>query len=317
MATPAFIAGDWGTSNLRLSLCSEDGTALAERSGPGVATLNGALEPCFSALAADWDRGYGTLPSVLCGMAGSTLGWREVPYLAAPADPDAIADAALRFTASSRSIAILPGVSCRNRLGAPDVMRGEETQIAGAFSLAPELREGLHVLCLPGTHTKWVVLEDGTIQHFLTGITGELFEILHRYSVLAGQTAPQTIHVSPPFLRALEQTRLYPEAELVHLLFQARSRPLCGDMPPENAGAFLSGLVVGQDVSGAMRVLHNTLRTCGDIVVIGSPALCQLYAAAFETRGISSQSLDGGSASLAGLAGAYRQIFSRAATDAD
>ena len=78
------------------------------------------------ALVADWDRAHGALPATLCGMAGSTMGWREVPYLPAPADPTSIAASALRFEAAGRPIAILPGVSCRNRLSAPDVMRGEE-----------------------------------------------------------------------------------------------------------------------------------------------------------------------------------------------
>ena len=115
----------------------------------------------FAAAVAAWDKAHGMLPAVLGGMVGSTIGWKEVPYLRCPAKPQAIAGAALRFEAGGRAIAILPGLSCTGKTGAPDVMRGEETQILGALRLHPELAQRppsvLHARhpCQMGCGGKW------------------------------------------------------------------------------------------------------------------------------------------------------------------
>src|SRR5476649_2586079 len=155
MSRAAFIAGDWGTSRLRLYLCDTAGNVLARGEGEGASVADCAGR--FAASVASWDKAHGALPAVLSGMVGSTIGWREVPYLKCPAKPATIADAALRFEADGRAIAILPGLSCVGKTGAPDVMRGEETQILGALRLHPHLAKGRHALCLPGTHTKWEI----------------------------------------------------------------------------------------------------------------------------------------------------------------
>src|SRR5579883_1931070 len=127
MTRAAFIAGDWGTSRLRLYLCDQTGQVLARGEGEGASAPDCAGR--FAAAVADWDRSHGALPALLSGMVGSTIGWREVPYLHCPAKPSAIAAAALRFDVEGRAVAILPGLSCTATTGAPDVMRGEETQI--------------------------------------------------------------------------------------------------------------------------------------------------------------------------------------------
>src|SRR4051812_31127503 len=182
MSRAAFIAGDWGTSRLRLFLCDTRGHVLARGEGEGA-----SVPDCggrFAAAVLAWDKAHGVLPAVLSGMVGSTIGWREVPYLKCPARPSAIAEAALRFESGERAIAILPGLSCRGKTGAPDVMRGEETQILGALRLHSHFAKGRHVVCLPGTHTKWAVITDGAVTQFQTALSGELFELLRRHSVL-------------------------------------------------------------------------------------------------------------------------------------
>src|SRR5450432_3790284 len=183
MSKAAFIAGDWGTSRLRLYLCDAGGHVLARGEGEGAAVPDCAGR--FAAAALPWDKAYGVLPAILSGMVGSTIGWREVPYLKCPARPETIAAAALRFEAAGRTIAILPGLSCRGKTGAPDVMRGEETQILGALRLHSRLAKGRHVFCLPGTHAKWAVVSDGAVTQFQTALSGELYELLRRHSVLA------------------------------------------------------------------------------------------------------------------------------------
>src|SRR5688572_17074619 len=170
--TPAFILGDWGTSRLRLYLCDAANNVLETREARGAAAARGEHEQVLDTETAAWHADAGPLPVVLCGMVGSSIGWVQAPYLAAPADPQRLATASLSLRGGA--VRIVPGVSCRNRLGAPDVMRGEETQILGALSLEPALRRGAHLVCLPGTHTKWVVVRDGAIVEFLTAPAGEL-----------------------------------------------------------------------------------------------------------------------------------------------
>ncbi|RZA11169.1 MAG: 2-dehydro-3-deoxygalactonokinase, partial [Lysobacteraceae bacterium] len=188
MTKAAFIAGDWGTSRLRLYLCDAQCVVLARAEGEGAA-VPGHADRLAAALA-PWDAAHGKLPAILGGMVGSTIGWREVPYLHCPARAEAVAGAALRFDHDGRAIAIVPGLSCTAPTGAPDVMRGEEVQILGALRLNPELATGRHVFCMPGTHTKWVVVEDGAVLTFLSAPSGELFEVLSRHSVLARDSGP-------------------------------------------------------------------------------------------------------------------------------
>src|SRR5262249_19578742 len=147
-----------------------------------------------------------------------------------PAKPEAIAKDALCFAANGRDIAIAPGLTCRNRLLAPDMMRGEETQILGAIRCEPKLAKGRQFLCMPGTHTKGVSLKDGVIDTFLTALTGELSDVLHNHSVLVNAGGAAETVGGSEFARALEQTKMYPDAELIHLLFEVRSRQLKGEL---------------------------------------------------------------------------------------
>ncbi|MDB5739797.1 MAG: 2-dehydro-3-deoxygalactonokinase [Alphaproteobacteria bacterium] len=167
MTKPAFIAGDWGTSRLRLYLCDASGAVLARTEGEGAAV--GGHADRFAAAVAAWDGEHGVLPAVLGGMVGSTIGWKDVPYLACPARPEAIAGAALCFEQDGRAIAIVPGLRCAG----PDVMRGEEVQILGALRLNPALARGRHVFCMPGTHAKWVTVQDGAVLDFNTALSGQ------------------------------------------------------------------------------------------------------------------------------------------------
>ncbi|HKE44443.1 MAG TPA: 2-dehydro-3-deoxygalactonokinase, partial [Steroidobacteraceae bacterium] len=173
MGRAALVAGDWGTSHLRLTLCDATGSVLDTASGPGASEARGRFAEIFDSLIAGWTREHGELRALLSGMVGSSFGWISAPYLPCPVSTDTLAGACAVLREGS--VRIIPGVSCRNRLDAPDFMRGEETQILGALQLNPSLRKGRHLLCLPGTHTKWVLIANGSLLDFITATTGELF----------------------------------------------------------------------------------------------------------------------------------------------
>jgi len=297
--TARFIGGDWGTSRLRLFLCDGQGAALARRDGPGIAEAGGGAAEIFANLTRDWDAG---LPAVLSGMVGSTIGWREAPYRACPAAPAAIAQAALRFEDNGRRIAIIPGLSCTNASGLFDVMRGEETQLLGALRLKPELARGRHLFCLPGTHAKWALLQDGAVVRFQTALSGELFALLAQHSVLArGADAASPGH--PAFAAGVQAAR--DPAGLLHLLFSTRSRQLSGEIAKEEAASYLSGLIIGAEVDAALRLFAPQ----GAIALVCTPALASLYDAVLKTHGLAAFALDGDGAVLAGLAFLHAQLF--------
>lgn len=299
MTAPAFIAGDWGTSRLRLFLCARDGAVLERREGPGIAEAGARAAEIFAGLTTDWDK---ALPALLSGMVGSTIGWREAAYRACPAAPDAIADAALRFEYGGRQIAIVPGLSCTNASGLFDVMRGEETQLLGALRLKPELARGRHLFCQPGTHAKWVLVEDGAVIRFQTALSGELFALLSQHSVLArGAGAPSTTHAA--FAEGVRAARN--EAGLLHLLFSTRSRQLSGEIAKAEAASYLSGLIVGAEIEAAIRLFAPQ----GDVGLICTPALAAAYQAALQTHGLGTRVLDGDDTVLAGLTFLHSQLF--------
>jgi 2-dehydro-3-deoxygalactonokinase len=304
MSEAAFIAGDWGTSRLRLYLCDAGGHVLARGQGEGASAPDCAAR--FAAAVTPWDKAHGILPAVLCGMVGSTIGWREVPYLKCPAKPAAIADAALRFEADGRAIAILPGLSCRGKTGAPDVMRGEETQILGVLRLHSQLAKGRHVFCLPGTHTKWVAVTDGAVTQFQTALSGELFELLRRHSVLARDSSDVDAQ-SPAFALGLEFARQ--KADLLHLLFSARSRVVTGEMAKGDAASYLSGLILGKDIA-TTTALFDIALTDSPVQIICTPELAALYGKALGAYDVKSVAIDGDRAALAGLVHAHTEIFS-------
>jgi 2-dehydro-3-deoxygalactonokinase len=300
----SFIGGDWGTSHLRLFLCDAQGMALDSRTGPGAVGAGGHFSDIFESLAAPWEQSLGTLPAVLCGMVGSSIGWTLAPYVACPAIPEQIADACVTLRAGS--VHIVPGLSCRNRFDAPDFVRGEETQILGAQQLNPALSQGRRLLCLPGTHTKWVLVEDGSVREFLTAPTGELYAVVSEHSVLVGRGGRGTTRTDTgAFENGLASFNAFPHAQLLHRLFECRSRRLSGEL--RAPAGYLSGLLIASDVHGALRLLSSSTET-RLVYVIGSSDLTQLYATALASHGYEALQVEGAAASRAGLAQVHRRL---------
>ena len=296
MSAAAFIAGDWGTSNLRLALCDDDGQALELRKGPGAAEARGKFPETLDALSAQWRAAHGELPVFLCGMVGSAFGWKEAPYLACPAQAYELAD---ELVSPRPHVHIVPGMKCVNPLGAPDVMRGEETQLLGAG-----IDSNRALVCMPGTHTKWVSLHGGGVQEFLTVPTGELFAMLCDHSVIVRDPSTPMTHRAAEFERGLAESTHHPGIPVLHKIFQARTLRLDKQLAPEGAASWLSGLLVGTDVAGALSLLGTGSET---VHVVGTPALAQAYSAALARAGRKAQVIDGEEAAFAGLAHLHRQ----------
>ena len=301
---PHLLALDWGTSRLRAFLMCA-GEVVAEReSAHGIQHLPepgpGGYATALAQLAGDWLEHQPELPLLACGMVGSAQGWREAPYVPCPADAAALAAQAVPVeTAHGRPMWIVPGVSCDFAGAAPgrlpDVMRGEETQIAGYLASDPGF-DG--TLCLPGTHCKWVRIARGRVEAFQTYMTGEMFSLISRQSVLRlslGGAVPDAGAAASGAADALAD----PHAAQREL-FSLRAGALLHNLVPEQAAGRLSGLLIGAELGAARDFWHNR-RT----IIIGAPELAALYETPMRTAGADARRMDGAQLVLAGLTAAH------------
>ncbi|WP_259782364.1 2-dehydro-3-deoxygalactonokinase [Aestuariispira ectoiniformans] len=293
-----WVAVDWGTSNLRAWLIGDDNTNIEQRSSDqGMGRLEpGDFEPVLLSMLSGWLPADGVLPVLICGMAGARQGWAEAPYLTVPCSPPTAAGAITPPTKDPRlRVRILPGL-CQTEPA--DVIRGEETQLAGLLAQAPTF-EG--VVCLPGTHTKWVQITGGTISTFRTFMTGELFGLLARQSVLR-HTVTDCGWDNKAFAATLIDS-IAPPQTLTTRLFSLRAKDLLEGLDAAVARAQLSGMLIGTELAAL-----DPLWLLDEVVIIGDLKLSALYNEALALTGISARLLDAEAMTLAGLKTAYKRI---------
>lgn len=288
---PAFVAVDWGTSSFRGWLMAANGDALAETRGP-----EGMLHCAttgFAPVLSDHLVKLGAVPNLpvlICGMAGAKQGWIEAPYLRTPTRLDALHAGAQRVSTPG-DVRILPGIAQADAT-APDVMRGEETQLLGVTEAG---FTGL--VCIPGTHSKWIRIESGSVAAFTTYMTGELFSLIGQHSILkhaidndAGSPA-----ANDAFRDGLQRALNAPSA-LPASLFSLRAAQLLGFEKQADGAARLSGLLIGAEIADAgSRYGKHPVR------LIGAGPLKDLYAAALATAGFETTIVDAERASQQGL----------------
>nr|WP_310524828.1 2-dehydro-3-deoxygalactonokinase [Polymorphobacter sp.] len=278
---PEFVAVDWGTTNRRIySVNAGGGVSDVRADDRGVLSVTD-----FPADVAALRQLAGDVPLVLAGMVGSNRGWIEVPYVAAPAG---LADIAKAMARPMPGVAIVPGVMIDDAVR-PDVMRGEEVQVMGALALG---LTGDGLICLPGTHTKWVEIEDGHIVRFRTVMTGDILAALTAKSILSD------LLVHEPACDAMFEAGVDHALDMPDLnaeLFSVRARVVTGRMMPADAASRISGLLIGADVRIGLG------RGRADVVtVVGTPGLCSRFALALERAGRETVVVDGEAAFVAG-----------------
>ena len=287
-----WIAVDWGTSNLRIWAMGADGNVVAEkRSDEGMGGLESvAAEGVLLSHIEPW-LGDAMMPIIACGMVGSRQGWQEAPYNTTPTAP--IQNALKVKTTDARiDVRILAGI----KQDAPaDVMRGEETQIAGFMESRPEFGG---VICLPGTHSKWVEIRGGRVVKFQTVLTGELFALLSKQSVLRHSLGAWDHRA---FMHTLKATIQAPQ-NMFSTLFSIRARGL---LEGDNLGiARLSASLIGCELAGTTDYWQNQ-----EVVIIGTGELARLYALALQALGQKTEDYRASDLALNGLKSAYKEVF--------
>ena len=304
VSAPAYVAVDWGTSSFRLWLIGTDGGVLAERrSGEGMTTAarTGFAEVLHSHLAAV--SAPAGLPVLVCGMAGAKQGWVEAGYLDTPAALADIPAAAVRVPGLPADIRILPGLAQRDA-AAPDVMRGEETQLLGA---AAELGDGDHLVCMPGTHSKWVRLSGGRVTGFSTFMTGELFEAIATHTILSHALADAgAIAGDNDAFRAAVARMVANPALATSQMFSVRAGSLIAGLSPVDAKARLSGTLIGLEIAGALSLVAEGT----PVTLVVSGGLGALYKDALAAAGLSPVIIDADAAVRNGLAAGAKALWS-------
>ena len=272
--TKPFIGLDWGTTSFRAYLVDGEGavTDTVSASEGILAVKDGAFEAALESRISHWDK---ALPVIASGMITSRQGWVELPYVDCPAGPEDLAKTIhVKQLASGRVVHFLTGLHLKSESLGHDVMRSEETQVFGA------MYSGAMHFVTPGTHSKWIDVNDGKITNFATYVTGETFAVMKAHSIL-GRLMANDVDDDHEFLKGVDRAFADP-AGLLHKLFSARSLALYHELEPAKISSYLSGLIIGSEVSHAVSMRDST----NHYEILASPGIGGKYLAAMKHAGL-------------------------------
>ena len=292
------LAVDWGTSRLRVCLLDENGKVQGEaQSDLG---LTKAREVGFEKSLRDTAGKLleGVSAVMMSGMVGAQEGWRETPYLDCPCSAKDILGAMAQVNMEGVRMKIAPGVKCMHGQ-LPDVMRGEETQVLGAVSQGAG--DGVYVL--PGTHSKWVVVEEGRITQFKTFMTGDVYRAVRNNTIFGMAVDEEEEIDKEQFVGGVrEGTKAKSGGQLLSLMFSARTLRLFGKLENECVSSYLGGMMIGSEIAEGKGGFGAT-----EIMLVGSKRLCESYSLACKEIGIKPQFI-GEDTAVAGLC-LYRKLL--------
>lgn len=298
-----FLSCDWGTSSFRLRLVQAPAltTIAAVRADSGIAAtwqawqqtgLQGSghrrrfyldqIKPAIQSI----EQQAGPLPEhtplVISGMASSSIGMMELPYGVLPFSADGRGVVTHLQPANAdlpHDVLLISGVRSDN-----DVMRGEETQLIGCLAANPDAAtEGVFIF--PGTHSKHIQVKEGRAVNFQTYMTGELFELLRRHSILKDAVAvPEGASPSVPGDAFREGVSAGARQPLLHAAFGVRTNQLFGRFGKTENLDYLSGLLIGAELQSLLSA------AAGHIYLCGGAHLEKRYALALDVLGLAQHS---------------------------
>ena len=295
-----WIAADWGTTHMRAWAIGEEDNVLAFReSNEGMKDLQqNEFEPVLLKLIESWLDDTKVTTVMACGMVGSKQGWVETPYLKTPCVPIDNQQLTIATTKDNRiKVNLVPGVMQNY---SADIMRGEETQIAGFINKNPDFNG---VVCLPGTHTKWVNVKEGQITSFKTFMTGELFGVISNHTLIRHSISIKGWNQAG-FEAGIHEGFNNP-GSIASDLFSLRAESIVNDLDRDQARSTLSGLLLGVELNGAQTFWENS-----NVIIIGSQLLSDNYHQGLKILGGQSQLFSLETATLSGLSFAYRELNS-------
>jgi 2-dehydro-3-deoxygalactonokinase len=291
----AMIAVDWGTSNFRAYLLGPNGEVTDTRQADSgiMKVADGAFAPEFERLIGDWLKAHPKAPVLMAGMIGCEQGWSLATHVKLPTSLDALSRAMHPVEVGpGRTGYIVPGLTTLDLGGVPDIIRGEETQVAGIMD---ELPGGSGLLCLPGTHSKWLSIEDGVITRFYTNMSGELLEAMSLHSILGRLMEPNPAGDPQAFRQGLERSR--EPGGLLHHLFGVRTQGYYQNIAGSGLHSYLAGILLGHELQGMLEFFPPPQKA----LIVGGQRIGDNYAAAMDFFGLDYELKDGGLAFVRGL----------------
>lgn len=295
-ASARLIITDWGSSNLRSFLIDKDGHILSSLSKPsGIWRVpRNDLIKIYREIHSDWLTDHPDIVVLVGGMAGSVEGLQSVAYRDCPATLKNLSEMLVPYPPllQSGKAYLVPGIRTLATDGDVDLIRGEEIQALGA-SVVTHKENGY--MCLPGTHSKWLQLREGSIAQFTTFATGEVFDTIRRSPMFAS-LAPLNDETNDlnVFLQGIDRSRSDPR--FLHQLFNLRARVISGFLQSEDIHAYLSGLVIGTEL---FEVTPN-LQPNQAVQIVGNSMLAYRYQLALERYAVSTELVDSELATVQG-----------------
>ncbi|MFC3120670.1 2-dehydro-3-deoxygalactonokinase [Agaribacter flavus] len=282
------IVIDWGTTNFRAFLLDSNNELISETAANiGLLSINdGNFARALASILEKWQPDYKAMPIIMAGMVGSAKGWHNVDYVNCPMSAGDLCHSLFNFQLPwGPEALIVPGVSYTSSIG-KDVMRGEEIQI---FGLASLLKAHQFEAVFPGTHSKHVVFEQGQILSFATYMTGELFSILDKHSILASEKADKHEFSSTAFYRGINDAQ---DGQLTHRLFLARTHMLFAQIQESEVADYISGMLIGHELQS---------KVGQKVAIVGSEHLNERYLLACKHMNIQATAYDGNDCFVAGV----------------
>ena len=288
----SIVAVDWGSSHFRAFLLDANGTVVEKvKNSQGVfkARESGFKDVLYAACGRWFDAVPG-LPVFICGMVGSREGWIETEYLKCPVTVDDLGKRLVRVPEiQDNPVFIVPGLSS-GVFSFTDVMRGEETQVFGL----PRKARGEGIACMPGTHSKWTSFDGDTINYFATFLTGELFSSIKTSGSIQPVIRDEDFD-EDAFREGIRLSKT--PGGLSHHLFSIRSRLVAGESFCGAHASYLSGLLIGAEISAGLALCPVKRR----ITLVGNTLLLPQYELAFSLFDIATVPVPSGQASVQGL----------------
>ena len=283
-----WVALDWGTSNFRAYLMDNNNVIDQVSTQEGMKFIDqNEFEKILIKNIDAWNNKFDIKVIIASGMVGAKQGWIEVPYINSPCDIRNLNFKSLKILDDVK-IHILSGVS---QFNPSDVMRGEETQIAGFLLNNIDFNGSI---CLPGTHSKWVNLNSYNIQEFTTFLTGELYEIVKKYSIL--NHSLNTAELDDEIVKSAAKLIIENPSFISNKLFEIRAENLLKNSSQISNNSKLVGYLLGIELSGSRNYWEDK-----DLVIIGSSNLNKYYELILNGRSNSIQLFNSSDMALNGL----------------
>ena len=268
MKTPEyFISCDWGTSNFRLKLVKSESLQIIKEiaTNKGIKVLYDAFLKQQKLNQTDFFADYllsqvQLFPKehqnsiiVSSGMITANIGLYEMSYSDMPFKDDgsSLNSKKIEFK-NGLEILLISGV--KNEQG---MMRGEETQAIGLANYLDVSKENL--LLLPGTHSKHITYKNGKFLDLKNFMTGELFEIISQKSILSNSILKTEKIIDNTFI---EGVKFGSQGKLTSNLFSIRANDLLGKCTKEENYYFLSGLLIGDELSYLKNAKEKVFLAC-------------------------------------------------------